>query len=421
MINKKNKLQNRPVLLIHPGPLHLFWTTGVYYLWSMKNKYDVVLIVYENYKNDNNFKKIINLPQILSVEYIQSLRFFARYDHVTTLCKKILKTFNPQRVLLSNIPFFDDQCLLFALLDLGRQVKIYHYQNCRIALNWSLDFKFRNNQAINLYYKKNIERLPFFNFVIKKLFIIIYFIKKFAGFYLYFRLIPFYKRRTIFRPLINLINGNVINGDAKWLHNNLKIKNLAYLDLEAVLPRSFGLRVNIINHPAKKFVKEVGNFIYDNINEEDQIVILPSANLEALIENGIDSGKIVSFIGKKWCEAIHELADHFKDFKIKIKLHPSSSPDLWHQVINLVNTKYNIELVDQSISAEYLIMKSRVVVGDVSSVLWWALLIGNKIIISLDTFGYEHGNEMRSYGSGINYVNEVSQIRKLNLPNPDIN
>jgi hypothetical protein len=44
--------------------------------------------------------------------------------------------------------------------------------------------------------------------------------------------------------------------------------------------------------------------------------------------------------------------------------------------------------VDQSISAEYLIMKSRVVVGDVSSVLWWALLIGNKIIISLDTFGY---------------------------------
>jgi hypothetical protein len=48
-------------------------------------------------------------------------------------------------------------------------------------------------------------------------------------------------------------------------------------------------------------------------------------------------------------------------------------------------------------------------------------LVGNKIIISLDTFGYEHGNEMQSYGPGINYINEVSQIKKLNFSTCKIN
>ena len=422
MVNQKDKLQNKPILLIHPGPLHLFWTTGVYYLWAMKDKYDVILIVYENYKNDENFKKISNLPQILNIEYIKPLRFFSRYNHITNSFKKILKTYNPKRVLFSNISFFDDQCLLFALLDSNIKTKIYYYQNARMALNWSLDFKFRNNLAINGYNKKYIDKLIFFRFVAKKLFTIFYFIKKFAGFYLYFRLIPLYKRGTIFRPVINLVNGKVITKSVEWINNNLTAKHLAYLNIEAAVPKSFGLHVRIINHPAKKYLKEVGHFIYGNTYAENQIIILPGcANLEALLENGVSSSKIVSLIAEKWCEAIHELTDHFKDFKIRIKLHPSSSPNLWHEIINLINNKYNIELVDQSISAEYLIMKSRVVVGDVSSVLWWALLIGNKIIISLDTFGYERGNEMRSYGSGINYINEVSQIKNINFSSRKIN
>ena len=49
--------KTKPVLLIQFGPLHLFWTTGVYYLWELKDKYDFVLLVDDEYSNSFNFEK----------------------------------------------------------------------------------------------------------------------------------------------------------------------------------------------------------------------------------------------------------------------------------------------------------------------------------------------------------------------------
>ena len=61
--------KTKPVLLIQFGPLHLFWTTGVYYLWGSKDKYDFVLLVDDEYSNSFNFEKIIKYLDIKFIYY----------------------------------------------------------------------------------------------------------------------------------------------------------------------------------------------------------------------------------------------------------------------------------------------------------------------------------------------------------------
>jgi len=67
-----------------------------------------------------------------------------------------------------------------------------------------------------------------------------------------------------------------------------------------------------------------------------------------------------------------------------------------------------LEFIESKVSAEFLVAQSRLVVGDVTSVLWWAALYGNKIVISFDIFGCASGNEMQFYKPPIIYVINLS-------------
>jgi len=49
-------------------------------------------------------------------------------------------------------------------------------------------------------------------------------------------------------------------------------------------------------------------------------------------------------------------------------------------------------------------------VGDVSSALWWASMLGNKKVYSFDLFGYNFGDEMAMYKPAITYVNDICCI-----------
>lgn len=49
------------IVVLVPGPLHLFWTKDVYYLWELSNQYRIVLVVAENYRKDPLFIKVSEL------------------------------------------------------------------------------------------------------------------------------------------------------------------------------------------------------------------------------------------------------------------------------------------------------------------------------------------------------------------------
>lgn len=55
-------------------------------------------------------------------------------------------------------------------------------------------------------------------------------------------------------------------------------------------------------------------------------------------------------------------------------------------------------------------VQSRVIVGDVTSVLWWAAMFGGNVVINLDIFDYHGGEELRSYPDLIHYVDNLKKI-----------
>ena len=55
-----------------------------------------------------------------------------------------------------------------------------------------------------------------------------------------------------------------------------------------------------------------------------------------------------------------------------------------------------------------------------STVLWWSMFLGNKVSISLDIFNLESGKEMLQYTPYIYYIDNLENLKKINLT-PNIN
>ena len=162
--------------------------------------------------------------------------------------------------------------------------------------------------------------------------------------------------------------------------------------------------------------REVLRFLYGEFVETDCILILPSYGFTSrLIEDGWGADAVVNHIASRWCEAIQALLDRFPGYELKMKLHPGSQHDpLWARITE--NIKMRIPaliMMPPEESAEWLVAQSRVIVGDVTTVLWWAGVYGGKVVISLDVFGYPGGDEMRLYPNLIAYLANLSGIHEL--------
>ena len=115
MANNKNKLLksiSRPILLMQVGPLHLFWTSAVFYLWSLKERYNIVIIAPEIYKKDKNFQKIKSLSSIVHVEYFSYYKFLKRFDSIVKSIHNVLLFFKPDIVFIYNTCYLENQLLL---------------------------------------------------------------------------------------------------------------------------------------------------------------------------------------------------------------------------------------------------------------------------------------------------------------------
>ena len=97
---------------------------------------------------------------------------------------------------------------------------------------------------------------------------------------------------------------------------------------------------------------------------------------------------------------------------MKMKLHPASANDpVWTGILRtIIATFPALNIVSPFESAELHVAQAKVIVGDVTSVLWWAGLYGGKVVISLDIFGYPAGDELRAYGEHIYYVTDLETL-----------
>lgn len=396
----------KPVIVMQPGPLHLFWTTGIFYFWLLKERFDFVLIVPEAYRDNPQFAKVASLEAIRHVEYLPSKGRLLRHFRYSNRFQKLLKQYLPAYILLHNHSYVENLYLIYWSRKICPETPRYFYQNGRMSLMWQNDFAARRAGQIEALTKK-------ISFLSRNLWVAgrIVDTRNALNFTLNYKVLPWLAIRAIFCPPVNVMNGSINREAARRMSSNDKDFLLAYLDNEIEAYRAMGIdNIIQISHPMSVCGSPVFRFLYGEVVETDTILLLPSYGFTSImmIEEGWKQTDLVQHIAGKWCGAIENLLERFPGFAVSMKLHPASYADpVWHEIILLIQSRFPaLNVIEPNQSAEWHVVQSRVIVGDVTTLLWWAGMHGGKVVISLNIFGYPGGDELEKYPTIISYVTD---------------
>lgn len=399
----------RRIIVMQPGPLHLFWTTGVFYLWHLADRFDFVLIVPESYRNDARFGRLRTLPAVRHVECLDLAINFRGHCNYSLKIRELLERYRPAYLLMHNRAYVENQYLLHWVRRVCPDAIRYHYQNGRASLRWKEDFAARRATDI----ERVLRRWPILAPVPGVAGRLVDIFGAIA-YFLNFKLFPGLTLQTVFHSPINVYTGAIDRKAVQYHCNGEKDYLFAYLDVEIALYRRQGVKnVAKVMHPLRQVAKEVLAFLEEGPKLSDTIFLVPSYGYTSrLMEAGWSPARVVSHLSARWCRAIEALLQKFPGHSIKIKLHPASSRDpIWQSILLAMQQELPaLAVMSPADSAESQAAKSRVIVGDVSSILWWAGLYGGKVVISLDIFDFPGGDELAEYGELIHYVNNIQAL-----------
>lgn len=401
------------VIYISPGPLHLFFTTGVNFFWAMR-KADTkfVFIVPAYYAESADFQKILQLSDVLHVIYLPSIGRIKLHRYYALEFPRLIAKFPPAMLFMHSCFFIDNLYLLQACRNFN--VQVFIYQSGRFALDWDNEWwlirqqRIRSILAEHKYAAKLQWLLP-----------VGFFISDWTCYFLDNFLLPAIFLRTAFTPSINVRNGRVLS--KTWLQE-LRAIFLCYCDPEIeAMRRILGpFNCTKIRHPAADNAGDVMSYLYglDFLRPANPIIlVVPSWGwLDSLLLEGNTPTDVARDVARCWIEALELLLTRFPGRDIKFKLHPSSHGDpVLGEITQMIKTRFceRIDIVLPSISAERFALNAEVVVGDVTSVLWWCGLISKKYVISLDIFGYPFGNMMKDYPGLVTVVSDVREIASI--------
>ena len=381
----------------------------MYYLWEISKAHRVSLIVNEDCQSDPAFQDVIKLCTVEEVIYLPNRsNIFARHRFYSkTLRELVLK--HPSVVVLQyNDVYVDNYYLAHFAKKQNTINKIVIFQVAQMFPDYVADYSARISCAVN--------RLKLSLHIPSSFAKLINYLKGEVKHLLEFKLLPLITLGEVFAPKMKLVTGKLIlkniwkDVDFKLYYINREMEMAAKLEGED--PASAAKRF-VIRHPLETIGMECNVELYSE-HEENLIIILPTYGLaNALIsQTGADESDIINKISEKWCEVIEIFQRSFKGWKIAWKLHPNAERD---SVLGAITSHIqqcfpDILVMKPSENASSLILRTKIILSDVSTVLWWASFIKGKIPISLDIFNYPGGNGMKEY-EGIYYFETISQLQ----------
>jgi hypothetical protein len=393
----RNKKEN---IIFTASHLYLFWTTGVYYVWELSKKYNVILFVEDYYKKDKQFQDVCKYLKVYQIIYYKKNRnTISSHYNFNKLCKKIVSKFSPKEIFHYNHEAIWNQYLSYWSSFLLHNCINTVYINGHLGL---IDSKLIANEA----WQNIIDEKS------KKYFIPKWLLGKFINtikkikHYLEYYLLPFIilghnpmfqleKKKSIpFNTVLcyqnfekNILNNNYNRG-SDYLSKKIKVKK--------------------INHPVETIGKECNEFLYGS-HIEDNVILMPSLIGFNRLETELP-------LLNNWIDVANIIKRKFQNYKIQLKLHPGSkkNPDL-HKIQDYLRNKCSdILVMNPSVNSQKLICGSKVIVSDTSSVLWWANFIKNKTLISIDFHNFVGSDQMKYY-KNIYYFEKIEKLKNYNF------
>lgn len=374
----------RPTVLLAPGALYLFWTTGVYYVFELARDYDLVLLVNESYRGNEDFTRLIDKLANVRVYYVPDLRPVRRlHEFYATDVRRIVEEHRP-RFILSNDICGMEMLYLFHYGRLqqaqGNPCTCLTIQASNIAIDFNKD-QAENRKIHAGYYVRKYRMPPFLASWLV------------GGLTHTFRVLNTFVYPALYagqslRPW-QTVAPVTWKRDSKGRFDCF----LYYSDAEgAVLRRLYDKSCCFqkVQHPLRSHEAEARALLHANA-EEQSIVILPSYVSVLLLRGdlGLSEPDAIEFLASRWVEIIRRLQLRFPSWPMRWKIHPQAFRDPhWLAVTERIRAAVPaLEILDPAEKAEKLIFQSRVVVGDISTALVWAAWLSTKIVISFDVFG----------------------------------
>ncbi|MHB8772536.1 MAG: polysialyltransferase family glycosyltransferase [Syntrophales bacterium] len=412
--------KEKPKVVLATGPLNLFWTTGLYYLWELSKQFSVVLIVDMSYQSDPSFQKLRSSLHICDTLYVPStLRNpFKRHRFYWESFTEIMKKHGPVFVLQHNAPYVDNIYLFNAAKLSSAGCCCIVYQTSRMSMYLDKDYEARTAFGIQM----ATQQYGVPPWLAKYL----YHSRNRISYYLNYYVMPLMITGRPLKPHYNIYTGK-LKCTGEELRDRIRKRydyTLTYYQPETgKMQEARGYEGDFIRirHPAEVVGDEVHRVFYP-VGNRPVIAVMPTYGYTSrlLIDKGLDEKQVELDISQKWVEALTILLAKFpKEYGVAWKLHPHAAADqLWKRITSRVNERIEgMQVLSPQTRAEELIVTSAVVVTDVSTVFWFANLLPKKIVISLDIFGYDGGDEARYY-EGVLYFDSMADLASASFNHP---
>jgi hypothetical protein len=404
----------RPAVLLAPGALYLFWTTGVFYVFELAADYDVILLVSEQYRHSDAFNRLVEQAN-LRVYYVPGLRPVRRlHRFYATEVRRIVEEFRPRFILSTDIWGME----MLYLFHFGRLQRAQgHPCGCMAiqASNWlnQGDKDLDEGRKFHALYYVRKYGMPLFmaSWLVKSLMHTFRILNTFVYPVLYVGK-PLRPWSTVIGPITSQQDTEG-KFDAFLYYNDGEGNAIRPLFAESC-------HMQKVVHPLRTHEEEARHLLHAG-HEKPSIVVLPSYASVLMLQGdlGLSEEAATEFLADRWIDVIRRVQARFPSFPVRWKIHPQMVTDPhWRAVTARVQAAVPaVSVVDPAEKAEKLILESHVIVGDVSTALMWASVLPSKIVISFDVFGVKY-REMAGR-ENIWYFDDIDAFDRASFERPD--
>lgn len=405
-------------IVFAPGPLYLFFTTGVYYLWELSKSYHIVLLVSSDYLANDSFNRLckhLKIEDVYCLPGRQSkfapLNLLARFRKYNTLYRNILKTHRPAIILQYTHMYLENLWLFRVARELEPKIKRVLYLSSRMPLDWHYDRDAVRETKIDQFSEKHAINRSLSRFIVKA--------RHRLSVALSYYVIPFLNCGLWAAPVFDEFSGDVF----AEVYNRYLDCVLVYDTIDIRSYQGIGIardKVIVVQHPLESGGEECNTFLHGR-QDSSGVLLLPTYGFVNLLakEEHLLKEEAIDRIASAWQDAIGILKSKFPGQRIRIKMHPNAVTDVyWNGILaRVVRAHRDVEVIPPGQYAEKYILESRVVVSDVSTVLWWSRFFREKVSISLDLFGYRVGPEMK-FLDNVFYFCELNELSRCDFGAP---
>lgn len=398
-----------------PGPEYLFYDTGINNLWELSRSYAVVLLLDFPYSDFNKLDQLKEKGVLLDYICIyfnptinlKVFKMFQRHRNYYRQSRSVFNKYKPVAI-IQHSDFYPLNLYWF------REASLHNCARIKILGSHATDDPDNDIRVIEIMHIGKIQykfNTPYW------LAYLFFTLNRITAHYLGYYLVPFFITGHFFSPNIRPIPIN-----KKWYRKKVNYFEHSLVYSEKVkrgMIAHCGEPATAIRNPLYDVGDEVFSFLYGKIEQEDEILILPTDGETEYIRKvkKISEEEVIQYFFVRWSEAIDIMIKKFPSYKVCIKLKLSQANDLMFQSVARRLTEHNsdILILPSNENTQKLILRAKVIVSSTSAVLWWANhLKSRKILVSLDIFDTPDGT-LFSKTNGICYFDSLRALSNFDF------